>query len=71
MAETNFETIIETIENMTVLELSKLVKELEERFGVSAAAPAMMMAAPTAAVEEEKEEQSGSTSFCLFAIRIL
>lgn len=52
--------IIKAIEEMSVLELSELVKELEEKFGVSAAAPAMMMpmggAAPAAAAEEEKTE---------------
>ena len=39
------EDVIEFISNMTVLELSELVKELEEKFGVSAAAPAAMAAA--------------------------
>lgn len=52
--------LIKTIEEMSVLELSELVKELEEKFGVSASAPAMMMpvgaAAPAAAAEEEKSE---------------
>lgn len=51
--------IIKAIEEMSVLELSELVKELEDKFGVSAAAPAMMMAAPAAAaavVEDEKTE---------------
>ena len=43
------EDIIKAIEEMSVLELSELVKELEDKFGVSAAAPA-------AAVEEEKTE---------------
>ncbi len=54
------EEIIKAIEEMSVLELSQLVKDLEEKFGVSAAAPAMMampMAAAAAApVEEEKTE---------------
>ncbi|HZY57759.1 MAG: 50S ribosomal protein L7/L12 [Actinomycetota bacterium] len=57
------EEILESIENMTVLELSELVKALEERFGVSAAAFAAApaaAAAPTgdgaAAVEEEQTE---------------
>ena len=56
------EEILESIENMTVLELSELVKALEERFGVSAAAFAVpsASAAPTgdgtAAVEEEQIE---------------
>ena len=54
------EEIIKAIEEMSVLELSQLVKDLEEKFGVSAAAPAMMampMAAAAAApAEEEKTE---------------
>ena len=55
------EELVKAIEEMSVLELSELVKELEEKFGVSAAAPAMMMAAPAAgaaapAAEEEKTE---------------
>jgi len=53
--------LIDALANMTVLELSELIKELEEKFGVSAAAPVAMAAvAPTAAaaapVEEEKTE---------------
>ncbi|ADR19437.1 50S ribosomal protein L7/L12 [Calditerrivibrio nitroreducens] len=43
------EQVIEFIENMTVIELANFVKELEEKFGVSAAAPVAMMAAPAAA----------------------
>ena len=54
------EEVVEFIANMTVLELSEFIKELEEKFGVSAAAPAaaMMMAAPAeaAAPVEEKTE---------------
>lgn len=53
------EQILEAIENMTVLELSELVKAMEEKFGVSAAAPVAVAAvAPTAAAEpaEEKTE---------------
>ncbi len=53
-----FADLVATIEKMSVLELSELVKVLEEKFGVSAAAPAMMMAAPAAgegaAAAEEK-----------------
>jgi len=55
------EELIKAIENMTVIELSELVKALEDKFGVSASAPAMAMpmmmanAAP-AVVEEEKTE---------------
>ncbi len=55
------EQVVEFIANMTVLELSEFIKELEEKFGVSAAAPAMAMvaAAPAAEAgpaEEEKTE---------------
>jgi large subunit ribosomal protein L7/L12 len=56
------EDVIKFIENMTVLELSELVKEFEERFGVSAAAPMAMAAMPgmmageaAPAVEEQTE----------------
>lgn len=42
------EEIIEAIKNMTVLELSDLIKDLEEQFGVSAAAPVAVAAAPAA-----------------------
>ena len=45
MANVTKEDVIEFISNMTVLELSELIKELEEKFGVSAAAPVAMMAA--------------------------
>ena len=45
----NKEQIMEAIEKMTVLELSELVKALEEKFGVSAAAPMAVAAAPAAA----------------------
>jgi len=45
MADITKDDVIEFIANMTVLELSELVKELEDKFGVSAAAPVAMMAA--------------------------
>lgn len=54
------EDVVKFIEGMTVLELSELVKELEEKFGVSAAAPVAMAAAhagaDSAAAAEEKTE---------------
>ena len=58
MAEITKADVVEFIEKMTVLELAELVKELEEKFGVSAAAPVAVAAAPAAAVEaaEEKTE---------------
>ncbi|NIZ40317.1 50S ribosomal protein L7/L12 [Entomospira entomophila] len=50
------EEILSAVEKMTALELSALVKAIEEKFGVSAAAPVMMAAGPAAAAEEEKTE---------------
>lgn len=56
----NAEKVMELVESMTVLELNDLVKALEEKFGVTAAAPMMMGAMPAAAAEaapaEEKTE---------------
>jgi large subunit ribosomal protein L7/L12 len=49
MAKITKEDVIEFIANMSVLELSELVKEMEDKFGVSAAAPVAMMAAGPAA----------------------
>ena len=51
--------VLDTISAMTVLELSELLKEFEERFGVTAAAPvaAMPMAAPAAAEAPAEEEE--------------
>ena len=55
----NKDQILEAIENMTVLELSELVKAMEEKFGVSAAAPVAVAAvggaAPAAGGEEKTE----------------
>jgi large subunit ribosomal protein L7/L12 len=48
--------VIEQIDKLTVLELADLVKQLEERYGVSAAAPAAMMAAGPAAAAPEAEK---------------
>ncbi|MEA4862449.1 MAG: 50S ribosomal protein L7/L12 [Victivallaceae bacterium] len=52
------EKFISYIENMTVLDLSKLVKALEERLGVSAAAPVAVAAAPAAAAAAPAEEKT-------------
>ena len=54
------EEVVEFISNMTVLELSEFIKELEEKLGVSAAAPAaaMVMAAPGAAAAPAEEEKT-------------
>ncbi len=52
------EELIEAIGNMTVLELAELVHALEDKFGVSAAAPvAMAVAGPAVEAEPEKEEE--------------
>lgn len=53
-----FQAIVKQIEEMSVLDLSELVHILEEKFGVSAAAPAMMMAAAPAAGEAAAEAKS-------------
>ena len=61
VGQEKMEELIQTIEEMTVLELSHLVKALEDRFGVSAAAPVAVAAGPAgggaaAEVAEEKTE---------------
>jgi large subunit ribosomal protein L7/L12 len=56
-----FQALVESIEKMSVLDLSELVKVLEDKFGVSAAAPAMMMAAPAAGAAPAAEEKSTFT----------
>jgi large subunit ribosomal protein L7/L12 len=60
MSTEQMDTLIGSIEQMTVLELSQLVKALEERFGVTAAAPMMAAAAPAAGggAAEAAEEQT-------------
>jgi large subunit ribosomal protein L7/L12 len=58
MADITKEQVIEFISNMTVLELSELIKELEDKFGVSAAAPVAAVAAvPGAAADAPAEEE--------------
>ena len=57
------EEIIEAIEKMTVLELSDLVKALEEKFGVSAAAPVMMGAMPAGAQAQAEAPAEEKTEF--------
>jgi large subunit ribosomal protein L7/L12 len=56
-----FKSLVETVEKMSVLDLAELVKVLEDKFGVSAAAPAMMMAAPAAGGAAAAEEKSSFT----------
>ena len=57
--------VLDTISAMTVLELSELLKEFEERFGVTAAAPvaAMPMAAPAAGAADAAEPEEEQTAF--------
>jgi large subunit ribosomal protein L7/L12 len=59
MADITKDDVVDFISNMSVLELSEFIKELEEKFGVSAAAPVAMMAAAlgadVAAAEEKTE----------------
>lgn len=57
----NFENIVSEIEKLTALELSELVKMLEEKFGVSAAAPMMMAAGPAAAGAAATDEKTEFT----------
>jgi large subunit ribosomal protein L7/L12 len=50
--------VFEFIDNMTILEMSKFVKEFEERYGVTAAAPVAVAAAPGAAAAPAAEEKT-------------
>jgi len=61
MAEISKEEVIGFIENMTLLELSEFVKELEDKFGVTAAAP--MAAMPMAAMGGAEEAPAEQTEF--------
>jgi len=63
------EDVVKFIESMTVLELSEMVKELEEKFGVSAAAAAMpVMAGGAPAAEPPKEEEKTEFNVILVAV---
>jgi large subunit ribosomal protein L7/L12 len=59
--------ILDAIAGMTVLELSELIKEMEEKFGVSAAAAAVAVAAPAAAAAAAVEEKTEFTVMLLAA----
>jgi large subunit ribosomal protein L7/L12 len=59
--------ILDAIAGMTVLELSELIKEMEVKFGVSAAAAAVAVAAPTAGPVAAAEEQTEFTVMLLAA----
>ncbi len=60
MAKVTIDDVLESVDSWTVLELNKLVKGIEEKYGVSAAAPMAVAAAPAGggAVAEEKTEFS-------------
>lgn len=61
MATISQKDILEAIAGMTVLEVSELVKAMEEKFGVTAAAPVAVAAGPAAGPVEEEEEQTEFT----------
>lgn len=58
-----FEKLVKEIEELSVLELSELVKVLEDHFGVSAAAPMAMAAAPAAGGDADGEEAEEKSEF--------
>ena len=61
MSAVTKDQILEAISGMTVLELSQLIKDMEEKFGVSAAAAAVAVAAPAGAAAAVAEEQTEFT----------
>lgn len=61
----NVTTILESIEKLTLLEAAELVKAMEEKFGVSAAAPVAVAAAAPAAAAAAGEEESDEVSVIL------
>ncbi|MBI5151072.1 MAG: 50S ribosomal protein L7/L12 [Candidatus Pacebacteria bacterium] len=61
MASANVQTLVDAVEKLSLLEVSELVKALEEKFGVSAAAPVMMGAMPGAAAAAPAEEKTEFT----------
>ncbi len=63
MADVTKQDVIDFIAGMSVLELSELVKELEEKFGVSAAAPMAMMAGPMPGADGGAAEAEEQTEF--------
>jgi len=61
----NVESILESIEKLTLLEAAELVKAMEEKFGVSAAAPVAVAAAPAAGAAAPAEEEASEVSVIL------
>ena len=62
------ESILESIEKLTLLEASELVKAMEEKFGVSAAAPVAVAAAPAAAGAAPAEEAASEVNVILASV---
>ncbi len=67
MAEITKEDVVKFVENMSVLDLSNLIKELEEKFGVSAAAVAAPVAAGAAGGDDAKAEEKTEFNVVLIA----
>jgi large subunit ribosomal protein L7/L12 len=65
MAKVTKEELIDGISNLTVLELAELVKSLEEKFGVSAAAPVAAAAPAAAAAQPAQSEEAATVSVIL------
>ncbi len=61
----NVETILESIEKLTLLEAAELVKAMEEKFGVSAAAPVAVAAAPAAGAAAPAADEATEVSVIL------
>jgi len=68
MATLTQDQILESIDGMTVLELSEFIKKFEERYGVTAAAPAAAAAAPVAAAAAAPTEEQTEFSAVLTEI---
>ncbi|MBP3821769.1 50S ribosomal protein L7/L12 [bacterium] len=64
----NVETILESIEKLTLLEAAELVKAMEEKFGVSAAAPVAVAAAPAAGAAPAAEDPDAEVSVILASV---
>ena len=62
------ESILESIEKLTLLEAAELVKAMEEKFGVSAAAPVAVAAAPAAAGAAPAEEEASEVNVILASV---
>ena len=62
MATVTKEQIVDAISSMSVIEVSELVKTMEEKFGVSAAAPVAVAGVPTVAAAESDQEEAASST---------